>query len=136
MKGYLLDTNVISEIRKGHRADPKLMAWANSIDPESTHISVLTLGEIRRGIELVRVKDPNQAAAIEGWLSKTEIEFADRILSINAAEADKWGRMCAVRPLPLVDALLGASAVIADLTLVTRNVDDFRDTGVSVLNPF
>lgn len=133
---YLIDTNVISEIRKRDRCEPRVAAWYSSLDDEAIYLSVLVLGEIRRGIERVRPTDPAQARALEAWLNQLNRSFADRILPIDAVVADTWGWMSAARPLSTVDALLAATAKVNGMTLVTRNSADVRGLDVSVLNPF
>jgi toxin FitB len=133
---YLIDTNIISEIRKRDRCDPRVAAWYSSLDDESVYLSVLVLGEIRRGIERVRPTDPAQARALEAWLNQVNRSFADRILQVDQAVADTWGRMSAGRPLSTVDALLAATAKVNGMTLVTRNSADLRGLDVPVLNPF
>ena len=133
---YLIDTNIISEIRKRERCDPRVAAWYASIDDESIYLSVLVLGEIRRGIERLRARDPAQAHALESWLTQVTKAFADRILPIDQSVADTWGRMNAVRPLSAIDALLAATAKVTSMTLVTRNSSDVAGLGVPVLNPF
>jgi toxin FitB len=113
---YLIDTNIISEVRKGRRCDPN--------------------GEIRRGIERIRPKDKAQANAIENWLLAVDRAFAERILPVDRAVANEWGRLNASRPLPVIDGLLAATAKIHRMTLVTRNTADIVDLGVHILNPF
>jgi hypothetical protein len=134
--GYLLDTNVLSEARKGQRADPKVLKWFESVDDDELFLSVLVLGEIRKGIEQVRSADPAKATALEQWLNHTEQTYADRILPITADIAAQWGRLSAKRPLSTVDGLLAATALVRDLTFVTRNVQHAFHTGVKLLNPF
>jgi toxin FitB len=133
---YLIDTNVISEIRKRERCHPRVAAWYASIDDAEVYLSVLVLGEIRRGIERVKPRDPVQAFALENWLNQLTKSFAERILPIDQPVADAWGRINAVRPLPIIDALLAATANVNGMTLVTRNSSDVAGLGVSVLNPF
>jgi len=133
---YLIDTNIISEIRKGDRRDPRVSAWYASIDDEDLFLSTLVLGEIRKGVELARPKDPGKAAALERWLRQVETAFAGRILGIDNAVADQWGRMSAIRPIPVIDGLLAATAVVNSLTLVTRNDRHIAGLGAAVLNPF
>lgn len=99
-------------------------------------MSVLTLGEIWKGIERARFTDRAKASSLEQWLRGLEASFADRIIPINTAVAYEWGRISSSRPLPPVDALLAASAIVFDQTLVTRNTHDIHDTGVKFLNPF
>ena len=136
MSGFLLDTNIVSELRKGSRAKASVIAWANSVIHEEHFISVLTFGEIRKGIELVRRRDATQVIALERWLRQIELNFGDRILPLTQNIADQWGRLAAIRPLPVVDGLLAATALAHSLTFATRNAADVRHTGVSVLNPF
>jgi hypothetical protein len=133
---YLIDTNVISEVRKGARCDPRVAAWYASIDDDDLGLSVLVLGEIRKGIERARPHDQPKARALEAWLAEVEVAFASRTLGIDGAIADEWGRMSARRPLPTIDGLLAATAKVRGLTLVTRNDADVADLGARVLNPF
>jgi len=133
---YLLDTNVISELRKGQRADPNLTAWFADLSDEEILLSVLTIGEIRRGIESVRRRDPDSAMALDRWLALLIEAHGDRILPIDRAIAVEWGRMSAPDPLPVVDGLLAATAQVLGLTLATRNVTDVESTGVELFNPF
>lgn len=133
---YLIDTNIISEIRKGARCDPHVSAWYASIADEDIFLSTLVLGEIRKGVELARPRDASKAAALERWLREVETAFDGRVLSIDNMVSDQWGRMSAIRPVPVVDGLLAATAFINGLTLVTRNDRDVAGLGVTVLNPF
>ena len=133
---YLLDTNVISELRKGDRAAPTVTAWFADLADEEIFLSVLTIGEIRRGIESVRRRDPDSAAALDRWLALLSEAHGDRILPVDRAIAEEWGRMNVPDPLPVVDGLLAATARLLGLTLVTRNVADVEATGVEVLDPF
>ena len=134
---FLLDTNVVSEVRKGRRSDPSVSNWYTGVGESQLFISTLTIGEIRRGIELVRQRgDIDQAETLEAWL-RTVIEgFSGRILGVDAQVADTWGRISASRPVPVVDGLLAATAEVHDMTLVTRNVSDVEGLGVQVFNPF
>lgn len=133
---YLIDTNIISEVRKGRRCNARVAAWYSSIHDADLYLSVIILGEVRKGIELVRPRDPEKAAALETWLADVTRGFADRILAVDLAVAGEWGRMNAVRPLPVVDSLLAATAKVHQMTLVTRNDADVRGIGADVLNPF
>ncbi len=133
---YLIDTNIISEVRKGERCDANVAAWYASIDDASLYLSVLVLGEVRRGIERARPSDPARARALEKWLTEVEDAFGERILPIDRAVADEWGRMGAKRPIPVVDGLLAATAKVHRLTLATRNVADVHDLGAQVFDPF
>jgi predicted nucleic acid-binding protein len=133
---YLIDTNIISEIRKGERCDPHVSAWYASLTDQDLFLSTLVLGEIRNGVELARSRDPDKAAALERWLRQVETAFDGRVLGIDNAVSDQWGRMCAIRPIPVIDGLLAATAVTNGLTLVTRNDRDIDGLGAKVLNPF
>lgn len=132
---WLLDTNVISEIRKGSRGNPGVARWAAGRQDDAW-LSVLTVGEIRRGIELNRRKDEVTAHHLELWLQGLLGSFESRILPIDDRVAEVWGRLNVPDPRPVVDTLLAATAIVHGLTLVTRNVDDVASTGVRVLNPF
>lgn len=133
---YLLDTNIISEVRKGERCDPRVSAWYASIADEDLFLSTLVLGEIRKGVELARRRDLAKAAVLERWLRQVETAFGTRVLTVDNAVADQWGRMSAVRPIPVIDGLLAATAMINRLTLVTRNDRQITGLGAMVLNPF
>ncbi len=133
---YLLDTNVISELRKGERADVNVTAWFAGLPDEEIFLSALTIGEIRRGIENVRRRDPDSAAALDRWLNLLSEAHGDRVVPIDRAITEEWGRMNVPDPLPVVDGLLAATARVLGLTLVTRNVADVKGTGVELLDPF
>jgi predicted nucleic acid-binding protein len=133
---FLIDTNIISEIRKGDRCDPVVAAWWADVSEEDLWLSALVLGEIRKGVELARKRDPAKAAALEAWLGEVVSGFGDRVLPIDAAVAEEWGRLSAIRPTPVTDALLAATAKVNGLTLATRNGADVAGLGVEVLNPF
>ena len=133
---FLIDTNIISEVRKGSRCDPQVAAWYAEVNAEDLFISTLVLGEIRKGIERARVRDLPKALALERWLGQVEAAFGVRVLGVDPAVADQWGRLSAIRSIPVVDGLLAATAMIHDLTMVTRNARDVEGLGVKVLNPF
>ncbi len=133
---FLIDTNIISEVRKGDRCDPAVAAWWNGVAEDDLWLSPLVLGEIRKGVELARRRDPQRAEALEGWLADVMSGFGNRILPVDADVAEQWGRMNAVRPVPVVDGLLAATAKANGLTLVTRNVADVAGLDVGALNPF
>jgi toxin FitB len=133
---FLIDTNIISEVQKGERCDVHVSAWYASIADEDLFLSTLVLGEIRKGVELARPRDPDKAAALERWLRQVETGFEGRVLGIDNAVSDHWGRMSAIRPIPVIDGLLAATAVTNGLTLVTRNDRDIAGLGVMLLNPF
>jgi len=136
VKGFLLDTNILSELRKGARADANVRRWFERVDENSIFLSVLVTGEIRRGIEAIRKRDPRAATALERWLDSVMQAHSDRVLPVDAAAAAEWGRLDARGSLPVVDGLLAATARVHDLTLVTRNVKDVVRTGIDVLDPF
>ena len=134
---FLLDTNVISEVRKGLRCDAGVSNWYAGVIERDLYLSTLVLGEIRRGVELSRRRrDYQQADRLEIWLQTVTGGFAERVLPVNAEVADTWGRLCAVRPIPVIDGLLAATALTFDLVLVTRNISDVQGLGAQLLNPF
>jgi len=133
---YLLDTNVISELRKGERANRSVASWFAGVADEEIFLSVLTIGELRRGVESVRRRDPDAAAALDSWLARLSEAHRDRIVPVDRPIAEEWGRMNVPDPLPVVDGLLAATARITGLTLVTRNTGDVEGTGIELLDPF
>ena len=138
MSGFLLDTNVISEMVKP-RPDAGVIRWVSSADESLLHFSVVTIGEIRKGIAS-RIEAARKAQ-LESWLREMVGRFSDRILPVDLAVADRWGRLSAAckakgLALPVIDGLLAATALQYDLTFVTRNVGDVQGTGVDVLNPW
>jgi toxin FitB len=132
---FLLDTNVISEARR-RRPDARVVSWLKRIDPSALSISVLTLGEIAKGAAQCAVRDRAQAAIYYEWLTLVRSNYADRTIGIDSDIAEAWGRLAAKRPLPIIDGLLAATALVRGLTLATRNVGDVADLGVAVLNPW
>lgn len=133
---YLLDTNVLSELRKPRPA-AGVTNWIAATPPWQLHVSVLTLGEIEQGISRIRGRgDHEQAVAFEGWLRDLVLGFADRILPVTLSVASAWRRQQHGQPLPVIDGLIAATAKVNGLTVVTRNVKDFERSGVEVLNPF
>lgn len=134
---YLLDTNVISELRKGGRANPGVTAFFATLAPEDIYLSVVTIGEIRRGLENVRARgDLEQAGRLEAWLDNVVTDFSDRILDFDLECAQVWGKLMSPHPQHPIDKQIAAIALIYDLTVVTRNTDDFVSSGVRDLNPF
>lgn len=133
--GYLLDTNVVSEVRK-RNGSPYVRDWIGGAHGPTLYLSALTVGEIRCGVELRRPKDPVQATILERWLHALHRQFGNRIIPVTPEVVEEWGRMNAVRPLPTTDGLIAATARVHGWTLVSRNVKDFAGTGVSVVNPF
>jgi toxin FitB len=136
MNGCLIDTNVLSELRKAKRCDAGVRQWFEETAAEELFISVLVLGEIRQGIERIRLRDPAQARALEKWLLWIADEFHDRLLPVDAKVADQWGRLGLRQPVPVLDAFLAATAQVHGLTIVSRDEEGFRNAGVTVINPF
>jgi toxin FitB len=132
---YLLDTNVLSELRRRH-PDPHVLAWYATVTSAEIFISALTIGEIRLGIERLRRKDSVQADHLEYWLRGLQATYSDHIVDVNSRIAEEWGRLNAGDPLPVVDGLLAASAQARGWTLVTRNTRDLERSRVALLNPF
>lgn len=134
---YLLDTKVISELRKGGRANPGVTAFFATLAPEDIYLSVVTIGEIRRGLENVRARgDQVQAVRLEAWLDKVITDFSDRVLDFDLDCAQVWGKLMSPHPQHPIDKQFAAIALIYDLTVVTRNTEDFVSSGVRSLNPF
>ncbi len=136
MNGFLLDTNVISELIKTPPAT-QVTAWADATDAELFYISVITLGEIRKGISLL--PQSKRRLHLEAWLSNDLLmQFAGRVLDIDHQIADRWGQLAGIRgmTLPVIDGLLAATAIHHNLTLVTRNTRDVATTGVALFNPW
>ncbi|CAN7634495.1 type II toxin-antitoxin system VapC family toxin [Neorhizobium sp. LjRoot104] len=130
---YLVDTNIVSEARRGTL---EAVSWLRSVDPLSVHLSALTLGEIMRGIALKQKADPRAAAHLTEWLRKLRHDHIDRILPITDEISVEWGRIAAIRPRGDIDGLIAATAIVHDLILVTRNVKDFEDTAAALINPW
>jgi toxin FitB len=133
---YLIDTNVISELRKRDRAHPAVLRWVELTPPAELHTSVLVIGEIRRGVELKRRRDPVQATRLEHWLQGVVHKFFGRILAVDQRIAEAWGRFGIPDPVPDIDGLLAATASVYGLAHVTRDCGAVARHGVSVVNPF
>jgi predicted nucleic acid-binding protein len=134
---YFIDTNVISELRKGSKCNLSVQRFFESIQSESIYISVLTLGEIRRGCENIRQRgDTLQASQLENWLEEITREYKNKILSFDDECAQVWGKLMSPHKSNPIDKQIAAIAMINQLAVVTRNVDDFRETGVQMINPF
>ena len=133
---FLLDTNIVSELRKAARADEHVLAWFDSIDDAAVFLSVLVVGELRQGVERLRLRDAIQAEYLDSWVRKLIDDYATRLLPVDARVAELWGRLNVPDPISAVDGLLAATAIVHDLTLVTRNVKHVERTGVRLLNPF
>lgn len=133
---YLLDTNVLSEWRKPV-PDHGVVEWLATTEVDELFISVITIGEIRRGIVKLRLRnDHRHAAAYESWLAATKELFADRLAPVSVEAAEEWGHLIADRPVSTADGLIAATAKVHGWTVVTRNTKDFDTTGVRLLNPF
>ena len=132
---YLLDTNILSETRR-KQSDQRVIEFLSATDASALYISVLTLGELRKGVAIKKRTDPDTAKRLGHWVDGLEYSFADRILGIDAATATLWGELSAQRPRPVIDTLLAATAIAHDLILVTRNTADVQDTKVNLLNPW
>ena len=133
---YLIDTNVLSELRRP-QPQPAVLDWFEKHPRRTLYLSVLTLGEIRKGI--ARMSAGQRRDALDHWLEQDlPVYFSGRLLAVDAATADAWGRLCArvQRPLPAIDGLLAATAIQHGMSLVTRNTRDFEDLGVPVINPW
>lgn len=132
---YLLDTNVLSEVRKPH-GDSNVREWFEQVRSDELFLSVLVLGEVRQGVERLKRRDGAQAAVFERWLEGLGRYYRERVLPVDRAVVDVWGRINAADPLPVIDGLLASTALVHNLTLVTRNTRDVRRSGAVVLNPF
>jgi toxin FitB len=130
---YLLDTCVISEAR---RRSPQAVSWLRSTRPETLFLSAITIGEIMKGVTMKLRTDPPAAASLLRWLDELRLVYASRILPIDDTVATSWGRLMAARSRPVVDTLIAATARVNNKIVVTRNVADFADAGVTVLDPW
>jgi predicted nucleic acid-binding protein len=133
--GYLIDTNVLSSLRRPEK-HPAVVRWFSSIESDEFYLSVLTLGEIRQGIERLRLKDAKAARSIERWFAGIREHYQNRVLPIDEAVVERWGRLPARQPLPAIDGLLAATALTHNLTISTHNTADFLRSGASCVNPF
>jgi hypothetical protein len=132
---YLLDTNILSELRKTH-PDRCVARWYATVPDDYLYLSVLVIGEIRQGIERLRPRDADQARALDDWLRTLETVYQERIVPISTEIAEEWGRLNVPDPLPVVDGLLAATARVHRWTLATRNTQHAERTGVQLVNPF
>jgi len=136
---YLVDTNIISEQRKHSRADPGVLAFFEDADTEDLRlfISVVTLGELRRGVEMKRYRgDRQQCLVLDEWLLGVQRRYAHSILAVDARIIELWGHLRVPYAENALDKLIAATALVHGLTVVTRNVRDYANTGVRILNPF
>jgi predicted nucleic acid-binding protein len=136
MTGYLIDTNVISELRKGRRANDGVRNWFSANAAAEMWLSVLVVGELRRGAALLRRRDVPAADRLDTWLISIETTYADRMLPVTLDIVRQWAVLGVPDPLPVIDGLLAATAINHELVLVTRNIDDISRTGVSYEDPF
>ena len=127
---------MLSELRKGAKASARVRAWFAGVAEDEIFLSVLVLGEVRRGIELIRARDSAQAAVLERWLARVSRSHADRVLPVDGRVAEQWGRLMAMRSGSVIDTLMAATALVHGMVLVTRNAKDVAWTGVSCLDPF
>jgi predicted nucleic acid-binding protein len=133
---FLLDTNIVSEARRRTQNRSFATWWAN-VPSARLYLSVLTIGEIERGIEKLRARGEDaRVAGLDGWLAGLVKQFSDRILPVDVAVAAEWGQQRSVRKIPSIDGLIAATARVHGLTLVTRNVGDMAGTGARLHNPF
>jgi toxin FitB len=132
---FLLDTNVVSEIRK-REPHPSVSRWFSSVPESELFLSVLVVGEIRQGVDRLARRDPAQAEVFERWLGQLVAGYGDRIVPITTEVAEAWGRLNVPDPVPVVDGLLAATALVRGWTLVSRNTADVASTGVRLVNPF
>ena len=133
---FLLDTNILSELRKGKRCNSNVASWAAKESDQAHYISVLSLGEIRKGIEFLRKKSPADCISFEIWLQKIQSDYSNCTIAITSEIAGRWGELSALRPRPVIDSLLAATAIEHGLTLATRNTKDFEGLQISIVNPF
>ena len=134
--GFLIDTNVVSELRKGARADLGVRAWFEEHSTDSLWLSALVVGELRRGAELLRRRDTKAGRSLDRWLQTITADFGDRILPVTTEVCERWALLNVPDPLPVIDGLLAATALVHNLVLVTRNTSDIERTGVGLVNPF
>ena len=130
---YLVDTNVLSEARRGR---PEARDWLRSVDPDQIFLSVVTLGEIMKGISQKTRTDATAAVSLHRWLEQLRVDHARRILPVNDEVSLEWGRIAALRPRDMADALIAATATVHRKTLVTRNVADFKDLRIPIIDPW
>lgn len=134
---YLLDTNVVSELRKGTKADSKVLSWAKAVSTSSLFLSAITILEIEAGVLQKERQDPLQGAVLRRWLKSHVLpSFADRILNIDVAVAVRCAKLHVPDPRSERDALIAATALVHGLIVVTRNIKDFDKSGVELINPW
>lgn len=134
--GYLMDTNVVSELRKETRCDPGVLRWFDATDEDELFLSVLTLGELRMGALGLARKSPSGAPHLVAWVNALHTQYAGKILPVTTEIAEKWAQISIPDRLPVVDGLLAATAIVHGHILVTRNTRDVARAGVPLINPF
>ncbi|PAW67782.1 MAG: hypothetical protein B9S38_11915 [Verrucomicrobiia bacterium Tous-C4TDCM] len=135
MNGYLLDTNVVSALRRP-KVFPQVARWVRSLPDDCMWVSVISMGEVRNGIERKLRSDLEQGRVLESWYETLQPFYGDKILPVDLEIAERWGQLAIRQPLAIADGLIAASALVHDLTLATRNTSDFEPHGVRVVNPF
>jgi predicted nucleic acid-binding protein len=133
---FLVDTNVVSELRRDRDTAPAIAAWFKALRPEQIFTSVVVLGEIRRGIELLARRDKPQAGMLERWYASMRHRLGSRVLAVDEPVMMMWSRISVPDPLPAYDGLIAATALVHDMTVVTRNTADFRRVGVAAIDPW
>jgi predicted nucleic acid-binding protein len=134
--GFLIDTNVLSELRKGSKMDKNVRKWFDGVPSDAIYLSTLVIGEVRHGIELLRRRDPKAAIRLDSWLAEVQKDTGDRILPISNEISEQWGRFGVPDPVSVIDGLMAATAMVHGHILVTRNIRDIEQTGVNFINPF
>jgi len=134
--GFLIDTNVLSELRKGSKTDKNVREWFDAVPADDIYLSTLVIGEVRHGIELLRRRDPKAANRLDSWLAEVQKNTGERILPVTNEVSEQWGRFGIPDPVSVIDGLMAATAMVHGHILVTRNVRDVEQTGVNVINPF
>ena len=134
--GFLIDTNVLSELRKGSKMDKNVREWFDAVSPDVIYLSTLVVGEVRHGIELLRRRDQKAAIRLETWLAEVQKDAGNRILPVTNEISEQWGRFGVPDPVSVIDGLMAATAMVHGHILVTRNVRDIERTGVNFINPF
>jgi hypothetical protein len=133
---FLVDTNIVSELKRGRNAAPAVTAWFAAVPAEQIFTSVVVLGEVRRGIELLARRDKAQAAMLERWYASMRQQLGTRVLAVDEPVMMTWSRISVPDPLPAYDGLIAATALVHDMTIVTRNTADFRRVGVAAIDPW
>jgi predicted nucleic acid-binding protein len=133
---FLIDTNVVSELKRGRNAAATVTAWFAAVPAEQMFTSVVVLGEILRGIELLARRDKPQAAMLERWYASIRLRLGSRVLAVDEPVMMMWSRISVPDPLPAFDGLIAATALVHDMTVATRNTADFRRVGVTTVDPW